>query len=74
MTENEEWSFTREHLLFALVFLLGVAGTGLVRRYLQEAGLGRFGWLVFVVGYGGMVLVLWYVWLRPLDLTGPAGR
>ena len=74
MTENDEWTFTSDHLLFALVLLVGVAGTGLVRRFLREAGLEAIGWLVFVVGYGGMVLVLWHVWLRPLELTGPTGR
>lgn len=74
MSENDEWTFRRDHLWFAVLLLVGVAGTGLLRRYLRVIGLDQYGWLVFVVGYGGMVLLLWHLWIRPLDLTGPSGR
>ena len=74
MPTNDEWTFSREHVLFALVLLLGVAGTGIVRRYLREAGYESIGWIVFLAGYGGMVLLIWYVWIRPLEITGPTGR
>jgi hypothetical protein len=30
--------------------------------------------VVFVVGYAGMVVLVWWGWVRPLDITGPAGR
>lgn len=29
--------------------------------------------VVWVVGYGGIVLVAWFLWIRPLDLSGADG-
>ena len=68
------FAFTRDKLLFVLVLAVGVAGTGIVRRLLGEAGYNGLGRLAFVVGYGTMVFVLWYGWVRPLDIEGPAAR
>lgn len=56
---------------FALVALVGVAGTGLSVWLLNQVGLDSLGSLVWLVGYGTTVLVLWYGWIRPLDITGP---
>ena len=64
----------RSVLLIALVLLAGVVVPGLARRALGVAGYSNLGRVVFVLGYGIMVLILWYVWIRPLDLTGPSGR
>lgn len=55
---------------FAVVVLLGVAGTGSVVYFLNAVGLGTLGSFVWLVGYGAMVYTLWYGWIRPLDLTG----
>jgi hypothetical protein len=76
MVENDANGTDRRRgvLLLALVLLVGVAGPGLARRFLGEAGYGNLGRLVFVLGYGTMVVVVWYVWIRPLDITGPSGR
>jgi hypothetical protein len=72
MTESASGLITRNNLLLALVLLVGVAGSGLARRWLGEAGYDVLGSVVFVLGYGGMVLLIWYAWIRPLNITGPA--
>ncbi len=64
----------RNILLLALVLFVGVVAPGLARRALGVAGYSNLGRIVFVLGYGLMVLTIWYVWIRPLDLTGPSGR
>jgi len=58
----------------AAILLLAIAGTGLVRRYLGLVGLNGLGRVVFLLGYGGTVLAIWYGWIRPLDITGPEGN
>jgi hypothetical protein len=64
--------------LFALVLLVGIAGTGIAVRLTNAAGYSDLGSVVWTIGYGGTVVVLWYGWLRPLDLSGqtspPADR
>lgn len=55
---------------FALVLLVGVAGTGILVRLVNAAGYSLAGSVLWVVGYGTTVFVLWYGWVRPLDLTG----
>lgn len=61
----------RDRLLLAAVLLVGVAGTGIVRRQLGVMGYNAIGRVVFVLGYGGTVFLVWYGWIRPLDITGP---
>lgn len=64
--------FGRDSLLLATVLVVGVAGTGVLRRLLGEAGLNDLGALVWVLGYGTTVLTVWYGWIRPLDIDGPS--
>jgi hypothetical protein len=63
---------------FALVLLVGIAGTGISVRLVNAAGYSLLGSAVWAIGYSTTILVLWYGWLRPLDLTGqtspPADR
>ncbi len=66
--------FGRDALLLVAVVVVGIAGTGIVRRLLGEVGLNGLGRLVFVLGYGGMVVAVWYGWIRPLDIGGPHGN
>jgi len=54
--------------VFALVIGVGIVGTGLLVSVLARADLGTLGTVVWVAGYGTTVLVLWWGWLRPLDL------
>lgn len=69
---DEEWLFSRSALLLATVLIVGVAGTGILRRLLGEAGLNNLGVIVWILGYGGTVVVVWYGWIRPLDIGGPS--
>ncbi len=69
---DEEWLFSRNALLLATVLIVGVAGTGILRRLLGEAGLNNLGVIVWILGYGGTVVVVWYGWIRPLDIGGPS--
>jgi len=55
---------------FAVVVLLGVAGTGILVYFLNVAGLNALGSVVWFLGYSTTVVVLWYGWIRPLDITG----
>lgn len=74
MTDSDgDWRtlVTRDRILLAVVLVVGIAGTGIVRRQLGLLGYNELGRIVFVLGYGGTVFVLWYGWIRPLDITGP---
>jgi hypothetical protein len=72
-TDDEEGLFelTRDKLLMATLLLVGIAGSGLARRLLGELGYNDVGALVYIVGYGGMVVAIWYGWIRPMEITGP---
>lgn len=71
---DDEGFFTRDKLLLVAVVVTGVVLPGLARRFLGEAGYDDVGTVVFVLGYAGMVFLVWYGWIRPLDLTGPVDR
>lgn len=71
MSDDEERLFGRETLLLAMILFVGIIGTGVIRRLLGMAGYNTLGRLVFLLGYAGMVVVIWYGWIRPLDITGP---
>jgi hypothetical protein len=62
----------RDTLLVVLILVLGIGGSGLARGFLTERGHDVLGSAVFVLGYGTMVVLLWWGWLRPLDITGPS--
>ena len=66
--------FTRDKLLLAVVIVAGIVLPGLARRFLGEAGYDGVGVVVFVLGYAGMIFLVWYGWIRPLELTGPVDR
>lgn len=57
---------------FVLVLTTGVVVPGVMNYVfsivLGEPALGR---IVWVLGYGLMLGVIWYGWLRPLDFQGP---
>lgn len=73
---DDDWRrlLTADNVLLVVVLVVGIAGTGIVRRQLGVLGYNGLGRLVFVLGYGGTVFVIWYGWIRPLDITGPTGN
>ncbi|AKU08372.1 MULTISPECIES: hypothetical protein [Haloferax] len=72
MSETKQSLVSRGNLLLAAVVTLGIVIPGVARRFLGEAGYTDLGMVVFVLGYAGMVFVVWYGWIRPLDITGPS--
>ena len=63
-----------ERVVFAVVLATGVILPGVADYVLSTAGFDTLGMVVWAVGYLLMVLYLWYRWVRPLDLSGPAGE
>lgn len=63
----------RERLRFGLALATIVVVPGLAAALLTTAGLATLASAVWAVGYGGGAVLVWYVWLRPLDLRGPDG-
>lgn len=59
---------------FALVVVAGIVVPGLANFALTTVGFDTLGSAVWALGYGTMAVVLWYGWLRPLDITGPDDR
>ncbi|MGB9987379.1 hypothetical protein [Salarchaeum japonicum] len=72
--------------VFLLVVAAGIVLPGITRGLLAGTAIGEtalvsfagnnftVGMLVWVVGYGSALFVLWYGWLRPLDLEGATGE
>ncbi|AFK20050.1 hypothetical protein E6P09_14965 [Haloferax mediterranei ATCC 33500] len=71
MSETQESFFTRGNLFLIAVVTLGVILPGVARWYLGNAGYTNLGMIVFALGYAGMVFIVWFGWIRPLDITGP---
>ncbi len=60
-----------EALSTGFLLLLGIVGTGLLSSYFENHGYPIVGEAIFVLGYGTMVLALWWIWIRPIDFEGP---
>jgi hypothetical protein len=54
--------------------ILVIAGTivlpGLLVYIFKAIGFSTFGDFVWIIGYGTGIFVVWYIWIRPLDLVG----
>lgn len=55
---------------FAVMLAATVIVPGLLDYALSTAGYDNLGGIVWTVGYGFGIIAIWYVWIRPLDLTG----
>ena len=55
----------------ALVLAVGVVVPGVLNYWISAAGYDTLGSLVWALGYGTVVLVVWVGWIRPLNITGP---
>ncbi|SEA32573.1 hypothetical protein SAMN04488065_2674 [Haloplanus vescus] len=70
-TDSKRYPFgLSSQQLFVLVALVGIIGPGLGVYIFEQANLPLVADLVWIVGYGTAVLVVWFIWLRPLDLVG----
>lgn len=58
-------------LLLAAILVTGILVPGVANYYLASAGYHTLATITWVGGYGLMVFVVWYGWIRPLDLRGP---
>lgn len=56
-----------------MIAAVGIAVSGVADYLLTTSGHVGLGRLVWTVGFGVTVLAVWYVWLRPMDLSGPEG-
>lgn len=56
---------------FLLVLGAGVIVSGLADFFLAQAGYRALAAYVWTVGYAGTIIVLWVVWLRPIDFEQP---
>jgi hypothetical protein len=61
----------RDVLLLALTIAAGVIVPGVLDYFLHQAGRPMLGSITWLVGFGTMVVVVWYGWIRPLNLQGP---
>jgi hypothetical protein len=64
--------FGPDTLLLVSILVVGIVGSGVARWLLGVAGYNWVGRIVFVLGYATMIFVLWYGWIRPLDIGGPS--
>ena len=55
------------------MLLAGITIPGLLVYWLSSIGASQLGEVVWVLGYGTTILVIWYAWIRPIEfgLTGP---
>jgi hypothetical protein len=70
---TEDSTSGREKVAFGLVFATVVIVPGLANYALSALGFELLGSAVWGLGYGMGVIAMWYIWIRPLDLTGPDG-
>jgi hypothetical protein len=69
--ETDPTAGLSEKAKFALLLSAGVVLPGLANYALSAVGYSTLGSVVWALGYAGAILLIWYVWVRPLDLTGP---
>jgi len=70
MAETRSFDESRT-LLAGLTVAFAVIIPGVLKYLLTSAGFSFLGTLVWALGYGGFALVFWYLFIRPIDLTGP---
>lgn len=58
-------------LRLALVLFVTVAVPGVADYFLSAAGYDTLGMIVWIGGYGAGILLIWLVWVRPIDFHGP---
>lgn len=56
-----------------VVLAVGVALSGIADFALTQAGYAGLGAYIWATGYAGTVLLLFFLYVRPLELVGPDG-
>ncbi|MFC6616133.1 hypothetical protein ACFQAS_14580 [Halopenitus salinus] len=75
VADQREYPFGLSSPQFAvLVVLIGLIGPGLLVYTLEQANLSAVADLVWIVGYGTTIFVVWFIWLRPLDFSGSSAQ
>jgi hypothetical protein len=70
-SDQQEYPFGLSSLQFAFfVVLVGIIGPGVLVYTLEQANFPVVADLVWIVGYGTTIFVVWFIWLRPLDFGG----
>lgn len=54
-------------ILLVFVIAAGIIVPGAANYYLATTGHETLGQIAWIGGYGLMVLIVWYGWIRPLD-------
>lgn len=60
--------------LLALVLAGGVIVPGVLSYFVGKFVDPTLGSFVWYTGFATMVFLVWYLFIRPLDLTGPVGN
>lgn len=63
----------RVDALTALAFAVGLLLVVLVENLLRSLGFETLGLIVYPIGYGTLVVLAWYIWIRPLDFDSSPG-
>ncbi|WP_458185004.1 hypothetical protein [Haladaptatus sp. NG-WS-4] len=58
---------------FGVAMALGIIVPGMAKYALTQMGFDLVGSAVFYSGYFTAAVLIWYIWIRPLELTGPGG-
>jgi hypothetical protein len=62
----------RSRWLLAVVFIGSMLALGFLDYLVFNSGYEGIATAIWAVGYGTIVLGVWFVWLRPLDFTEPS--
>lgn len=67
--ESADFGFLAGLAVAAVVVVM----PALIARFLTSLGYPSAGSVTWAVGYGAGVVFLWYIWIRPLDISAPEG-
>ena len=70
MAETTSLDGTRA-VLAGVTIAFAIIVPGLLNYLLGSVGYEFLGTVVWAVGYGGAALAFWFLFIRPLDVTGP---
>lgn len=61
----------RSKVAFGLTLAAVVILPGLANAFLASQGYDHLGSLVWAFGYGTGAVMIWFLWIRPLDIHAP---